>query len=342
MVAVGNMVSNPKEKVFIVYVYHEVYNDEYRFAQMNLYYTANSVEGLNCKGDPKTNKGSCVFIIVGAGMKMIEFTTKRANITISQYVNYKSYADYKSMQVLHGDAYFVCFAFSPTLLKYALLLYSTNYNQNVYLHSFLDLDIGQNPILQNFKYGINKKLVTPPSDKVSDSKYTLGFIQVQSTKKMYIYSVNQLSIITSKTPHDMDRKQKNELENLKVNLNDGDLVVTLKEVYSNIDTGLGLCWVILIIVIIAIIVFGSLFGILVFCLKKTQAEREQDEKLKLLEKTEEKNEKEQKQYWVENLTPQQLEAIEKQKEAQLEEELQSRLMNMSMNTIDEFENAVVC
>jgi pullulanase/glycogen debranching enzyme len=180
LVAVGNMISDPIEKAFTVYVDSNSFDWDYKFTELDLFYSANSIADVECNRGKYSSLSNCVFIVKGAGVKMIEFEAEKEKIQIVQYVNYKSHADFETIKVQHSKDYFVCFAFSPTFRKYALLVYSTHYKENVYLHSYLEVDIGQDAIQQNFKYGIQKNEVRTnklhSDNGVSDSDYTLSFI----------------------------------------------------------------------------------------------------------------------------------------------------------------------
>lgn len=52
-------------------------------------------------------------------------------------------------------------------------MYSTDYDTNVYLHSYLDLNIGQDPVKQNFKFDLFKN-VTDPNPDLLDNQHILG------------------------------------------------------------------------------------------------------------------------------------------------------------------------
>lgn len=97
--SVGNMVSDPTEKAYIVYVYPEEYGYEFKFTQIDLFYSADSITDVDCVGSHVNGEGSCTFIVEGAGLRMIELVSSSDNVNITKYVNYKNYGDYKSLRI---------------------------------------------------------------------------------------------------------------------------------------------------------------------------------------------------------------------------------------------------
>lgn len=224
--------------------------------------------------------------------------------------------------------------------------------QNIYLHSYLDSNVDQDISSQNFKFKIlntslcEQEAYLPTKMKgngpVLEFEQVLAFVKVQTNQPMFVYSVNHLSIWLDQPLEDLTKSQLRELLSAKLTINHAEFQTELHPLFDNIQTGLGSAMIGL-LVFVSIVLMSSLICLIYRCSKK-ESDEEMERIMQDLNASTNasQREQEQKKYWAENLSPDQIEAIERQKADDIEDELNSRLMNQSLNTIDDFENGAVC
>lgn len=354
---VGNMFGDPVERSFLMNIQQGPYSYEYQFTNVDLQFSADNIVDLDCTGDQKQAHGSCALVIQGQGIKMVEFDIQDQKVNITQYANYKSHQDFKCIYIQKSEKYFSCLSFSTTQLRYAILVYNSDWMLNPYLHGYLDSNVDQEISTQNFKFrivetsfsqeqkfnsGLAEKTGSNIKGSVADYEQVLAFIKVQTNQQMFVYSVNELSVQLNQNLSDMSKSQLRSLLRMTLDINSGEFQMPLGQIFNDIKTGLGSAMIGLLV--LACIVIMSLLICVIYKCSRKETEEEMQQIMQDLDASRKASEREieQKRFWVENLSPEQINVIEGQKANDIEDELNSRLMNQSINTIDDFENGAVC
>jgi hypothetical protein len=94
---------------------------------------------------------------------------------------------------------------------------------------------------------------------------------------MFVYSVNELSLELEAAPADLSSDQLTKFKNTQLKLNNGDLKVSLNEIFKDINPGINVFWLVLMISLLMIFVIGAIIMVLVFNHRKRLLEEEKKE-----------------------------------------------------------------
>lgn len=314
------MVSEPREKIFVVWM-NSILTNEYVFKELDLNYNPNSILSIQCL-KLNTTRADCVMTILGGFMKKVELLVENGNYEVIQYVNYNSYADYQPIRIAFQDKYFACYAFSATSFKYAIMVYNSQNLATTYLHSFIEIPFTINNKVDQLKFGIF-------TGRNNDSN--LFFTTINSNEPLRVYELGNLTLeFTSSIPEYESRSS------IAFVVNDGEMEFNLNDLLVKPDKKISSGQIVLIVLVISCFLIFICGFIFIFKSKKSKEETEEELKLAIVEDEKKKKQEE----MMMKLTDEQKRVLERQRA--FDSERERDMMRDSMDTIAEFEEAVVC
>lgn len=313
------MISDPKEKMFAFWV-NSIVTNNYVFKELSINYSPSSILDLKCNKFNST-RVDCVISILGGYLKKMEILVKNGDYEVVQYTNYKSYADYVPVQIAFKDEFFASYAFSATQANYGLMVYKTGENEDIYFHTFFEIPLTINNKENSFRFSLLGK-------NLKEKK--LFFTTLNSNDPLRIYEVKNLTLDLEKPLNNIDKNS------IIFTVNKGQLNFSLNDILVKPSTAIALGQILLFTLIsVSAIVFICAF-VFIFKSKKSKFEKEEERKLAIIEEEKEERKKE----LMNKLTDEQKEVLERQKGFDFVRERD--MMRDSMDTITEFEEAVVC
>lgn len=215
--------------------------------------------------------------LLGGALKKMELNVKDGDYEVSQYANYKSYADYVPLEVVYNGDFFAVSAFSSTMLAYGLIIYNSDNEKNVFVHAFFKIPFTINNDISAFQFNLNKN---------KEKKNLLFFTTLNSNDPLRVYEVGNLTLEMAK-PFDQFTNQKE----IKFSMNEGVFNFTLSDILVEKKNTANIGNIILITLVSFFCVVFICGFVFIFKNKKSKAEIEEERKLAVIEEEKNRNNK---------------------------------------------------